>query len=436
MTEETQDRLQQGIELMAARHYEMARDVFISVLDVDRGNYEAHFNLANAYVNLGEVDEGVEEFKKALLARGDSQEALYGLACALFLAGRNAEAVREFNRCEERGYVTTEMYQILQTIFVEAKDYVQAVRYANKAIQLDPLDVQLYLDKAQILLLRGQPREAVSCLREAEELLPDSAEPYIVEAQILVQSSDGEEALSTIGRALERFPEDPTLHLVKARVLNELDRYVEALPVLARVEELANGLDAQDSLLHDTAFQRAIALAGSKDLDGSIAALERAAELGSAADETMFLLITECGGTRRFEEAERYADRVLTGELDVDARTKAAATYWKAASMKALGRTDEAKAAFREAVGVLRRITISNPGLVDVYAYRLMCHKELREFDKALDLVDHIIGLAPDNAAGYAFKADILEERGDKHEARRLREKAASLAPQVNVGRR
>lgn len=432
MTEEIQDRIQQGIELMAAQRYEAARDAFIGVLKLDKGNYEAHFNLANAYVNLGEVDAGVDEFKKALLAREGSDEALYGLACALFLGGHNAEAVREFNRCEQRGRATTEMYQILQAIFVDAGDYVQAVRYANKAIQLEPLNAQLYLDKAQILLLREQPREAVSCLREVEDLLPDSAEPYIVEAQILVQSKDGDAALASIDRAVGRFPDDPTLHLTRARVLNELERYVEALPELDRAEGLAGGSDA---LLHDIAFQRAIALAGSKDLDASIAELERAAELGDASDETLFLLITECGGTRRFEEAERYADRVLTGEQDVDARTRAAAVYWKAASMKELGREDEAQAAFREAVGVLRRITISNPGLVDGYAYRLMCHKELGEYDRALDLADHIIGLSPDNAAGYAFKADVLEAQGNGDEARTLREKAASLGPQVNTKR-
>ena len=46
MTEEIQDRIQQGIELMAAQRYEAARDAFIGVLKLDKGNYEAHFNLA------------------------------------------------------------------------------------------------------------------------------------------------------------------------------------------------------------------------------------------------------------------------------------------------------------------------------------------------------------------------------------------------------
>lgn len=426
MNEEVQDRIQQGIELMAAERYEDAAAAFEGALDLDRGSYEANFNLGNARVNLGQIDRGIDCFRKALLARPDSGEARYSLACAQFLAGRNVEAVKEFNRCEEAGFAPVEMYQILETIFADANDPVQAIRCANKAIALEPLNPSHYIDKAQLYLLRDQTHEAIACLREVEDLLPDVAEPYIVESQIYLGSGETDAALASVDRALAHFPEDPGLQLAKGRVLNEAGRFSDAVETLARARELVGDDEAR---LHPILIQQAVALAGAEDLDGSVAALERAVASGDASDEAMFMLITECAALKRFDEVGRQADRVISGEVDADARTRAVAIYWKAASLSELGHEDEARAAFKEAVGALRRITIAHPGLIEVYAYRLLCHKELGEFDKALELADHIIRLAPDDATGYAFKYEVLAAAGRDDEAAQMRARALELKP-------
>lgn len=424
MNEEIQDKIKQGDELMAVGNYEAARAVFEGVLAVDKGNFDAHYDLGNACVNLGSFNEGIESFRRALLVRPDSGEARYSLACALFLSDRYAEAVREFNRCEERGFTPVEMYQILETIFVSSDDPVQAIRCANKAIALEPLNPRHYVDKAQLYVLRGQLDEAVGCLREVEGLLPDAAEPYIVESQILLRSGDRDAAIAALDRALARFPEDATLLLAKGRTLNVSERYAEAKGVLDQARVHAGG---NETLLASIDFQEGLASAGLGDLDSSIAALERAVAVDPSADEVMLTLITECAAARRFEDCERFCDQVISGGLDVDEHTTAAAVYWKAATMKELGRTDEALAAFREAAGTLRRITIEHPGLVEGYAYRLMCHKELGEHDKALELADHIIQLDPDNPAGYAFKAEALSASGDDEGAATFRAKTREL---------
>lgn len=429
MNEEIQDKIRQGDELMAVGRYEEARAVFERVLEADKGNFDAHYDLGNAYVNLGRFDEGIQSFKRALLVRPDSDEARYSLACALFLSDHPAEAVREFNRCEERGFTPVEMYQILETIFVSADDPVQAIRCVNKAIALEPLNARHYVDKAQLYVLRGQVDEAVGCLREVEGLLPDAAEPYIVESQIYLRSGERDAAIAALDRALGRFPEDPTLLLAKGRALNECERYEEALRALGLAREHAGDNEA---LLRSLDFQEGLAQAGRGDLDASIAALERAVDSDPSADEALLTLITECAAARRFEECERFCDRVISGELDVDEHTTAAAVYWKAASMRELGE-DGAQAALKEATGTLRRITIEHPGLVEGYAYRLMCHKELGEYEKALELADHIIQLDPDNPAGYAFKAEVLSASGDAEGAATLRARALELKPDFKL---
>ena len=61
--------------------------------------------------------------------------------------------------------------------------------------------------------------------------------------------------------------------------------------------------------------------------------------------------------------------------------------------------------------------------------YRAMCHKELGEFDEALSLVDHLLALSPDDAVGYAFKADIYKAMGDDAREREMRDKVLAVDP-------
>lgn len=428
MNQDVQDLIQQGVELMAAERFEAAKELFERVLEMDKKNYDAYVHLGNACVNLEMLPNGIAAFKKAELLCPDSTEVLYSLGCAFFLEGDYLEAIKKFNQCEEKGFRSVEMYGVMEIIFLDSKDYVQALRCANRAIRLEPLNPQPYLDKAQLYLLQDKPKEAIGCLRDIEELLPDAAEPYLLESQIFLRLEEHEQALEAVDRAVARFPCDPSMLLAKARTLNSMERYKEAGTLLKTARELALG---DTALLRDIAVQESVSYAGMQDIGASIASLE-----GVVADttsdrvdeEALFLLANECYAMKQYEKAEKYAKQ-LADAPDADPRFRAAGIFWSASSLKELGRSEEAAQSFRAAVGTLRQINIGNPGLLEVYLYRAMSHKELGEYEKALDLVDHIINLTPDDAVGYAFKADILAAKGDEKKAEELRAKALSLDP-------
>lgn len=426
MNEEIQDLLSRGIDLMGMQRYEDAVELYKGVLAVDKSNYEAYLNLGNAYMNLGRFDDGAGAFKKALLADPESDEARYSLGCAYFVAGRNPEAVKEFNRCEARGFAPLEMYEILETIFVDSDDPVQAIRYANKAIQANPLMPDHYINKAQFYLLLEKPKEAAAVLREVQGLLPDAAEPYVVEAQIHTQTGDFDQAVAVCDRALDRFPEDPSLLLVKGTVLNQMDKYDEGIAVLARAAELAG---SGSPLLGDIDAALGAAYAAAQDFEKSVECLRRAAfSQGDKHDEACFMLLTELAALEDYGQVAPYADEVLKLE-GVSPRSRAAAVFWRAYAAKRLGK-DEANGLLKDAAGELRRITIGNPGLIEAYCYRLQCHKELGEYDRALDLAEHLIHLAPQDASGYAFKSDVLAAQGDRKAAAEFRKKALAIDPE------
>ena len=429
MNGDVQDLIAQAIELMAAERYEPAKGVCEQAIALDAKNFDAYMHLGNACVNLEDFAGGIAAFKKALLVQADSAAARYSLGCTLFLDGQGPEALKQFNVCEKAGAASAEMYGIMELIFLDAKDYVQAIRCANRAIQLEPLNPQHYMDKAQLFLLDGKTCEAVNCLHEVEDLLPDAGEPYILEARLLTQGDEHNAALAAIDRAVARFPLDAAVLLERVRVLNAKGDYREAAALAPRVRELA-GDDA--ALRRELAMQEGIAQAGCEDIEASITALEGATGGDEQNAEALFLLVNECYATGRYEQAESYGAQLAALE-GIELRYKAAGVFYNAASIDKLGREEEAAAAYKAATRSLRQASIGQAGMLEVYAYRAMCHKALGEYEKALSLCDHLVNMAPDNPSGYAFKADVCEAMGEHEQAEELRAKVRDIDPNFNL---
>lgn len=425
---EVGDLLTQCVECMSAGKHAAAEKVAREVLALDKKNLDAYLHLGNALVCQNKVDEGIEALKKALVVDPESFDARYGLASAYFLSSDYVEAVKQLNKLEEQR-PTLAIYAMLEAIFIDTGDYIQALRYANKAVELEPLNASPYLDKTQILLLLEKPREAAACLQDVRGLLPDAGEVYLMESRVYEQMGESRKALEILDVAVERFGSDPVMLLAKGRLLNDMEKPADALEVLEKARSLA-GDDAD--FLREVSVQVSIARAGLEDADGSLKELEDLAASGNADDQSMFLLINGCYVLERYEDVVRYCDELLALE-DAAPRFVAAAIYWKASSLKDLGRKAEAEAAFRQAVFDLRSITIENPGILEAYLYRAMSHKELGQFDEALHLVDHLITVAPGDASGYAFKYDILMAKGDAAEAERARQKVLEIDPSYQL---
>jgi tetratricopeptide (TPR) repeat protein len=263
-------------------------------------------------------------------------------------------------------------------------------------------------------------------LREAEELLPDVADTYIVEAELFANMGEGDNAVKTMNRAIERFPEDPSLYVVLARILNTSEKYTEALSAIKKANEIAGrDLSVEN---REAALQLGITYAGLRDIDKSIAALQAACAKNPDDNDLAYLLMSECYSEKRYVEARSVAKDILAKD-DVLPRYRAAALYNEVICDKALGEGEDIEARLNELTKILRKITIADPGLMDVYVYRLLVYKELGWFDKANEMADHLIGVAPKNATGYAFKADIAAAQGDEASANVCKQKVLEIDP-------
>ena len=84
----------------------------------------------------------------------------------------------------------------------------------------------------------------------------------------------------------------------------------------------------------------------------------------------------------------------------------------------------------------MRKATINDPSFYEGYLYRLLSHVKIKEYDKALDLAEYIENLYPEKADAHAFRYFIFKEMGNSEEAKKERDLAKSMNPNLDIQQR
>ena len=131
----------------------------------------------------------------------------------------------------------------------------------------------------------------------------------------------------------------------------------------------------------------------------------------------------------KYEDALRIAIELI--DNDAEDMYYYAALYYRPFCLKELGKKDEALVMYKEANSIFRMATIENPAAVDIYLYRVMCFKDMEEYDKAIELIDFIYDIAGDLAELHTLKADIYKAQGKDSLAKEEMEKAFEIKPEL-----
>ena len=84
----------------------------------------------------------------------------------------------------------------------------------------------------------------------------------------------------------------------------------------------------------------------------------------------------------------------------------------------------------------IRDSTLSDPSALDLYLYRAMCLKELKDYEGAIKLLDFVEGLNNQIAEVYMLRADIYGSQGNKALAEQELAQACKLKPRLGVNER
>ncbi|MBE6901019.1 MAG: tetratricopeptide repeat protein [Ruminococcaceae bacterium] len=426
---DVQEYMMQGKVLSGQGRYEEALGYYEKAEKLDRMNIEVYLSKGVAYANLERYDEAQKQFENALKVDRTSGLAYYHLGCIALLKGDIAGGFENFNKAVSNGYDDAQVYFSLGLLHEENGEFDLAIRNYSKAISRDAMRADVRIRKARLLIKGNHIPEALQALDETILTNPDLFEGYHLKFMLLLENNQLDKAEETLNAGLALFPKDPGFLFDKSGLLiarGKIDEAVALLDVMEKEEGI------EEDTLRRVYMERARISAERDDVDSAITALDKAKAISEKAGEfdedVIFLLINCHVAKREYEKVLEYSQQLL--EKGVDTHNKETARYFEPLALKMLGRTDEAVPKYNEAIREYRKQSLEAPGHLDAYLLRIMCLRDLEQYDKALELIEYVVALLPDRAEPRMLRTSILESLGRNEEAQEEAKKVAEMLPE------
>jgi tetratricopeptide (TPR) repeat protein len=337
-------------------------------------------------------EQAVELYDEALKLRPDFPEVEFQKAGALVALGRAAEAERSYRRAME----------------------------LRPTWALPPAALGLLLARTP-----GREREAEAPLRRALELDPKNLTATVALAELRTRSGDAAESLALWRRAAELKPDDATLWVERGRAERAAKDAPAALQSFARALEL----DASNA---DARLARADIYLESGDKERALADV-RALEARAKSDWKLAVAVANRYGLAGMrDEAKRIYDSLPEEAKNSDEGKRLSAALSDArcedtpesrASLERLIAADAKNAPALACLGSLlrtsdpqrslelfQRANQLDPRNADYAVGYGAALVQLRQFERAASVLQHVVELAPDHYEAHANLAAALYE--------------------------
>ncbi|MBU3102396.1 MULTISPECIES: tetratricopeptide repeat protein [Clostridium] len=255
-------------------------------------------------------------------------------------------------------------------------------------------------------------QEALQTLDNMIEFNPEIFEGHHYKILVNIELENYLEAEKTLIKAMGLFPDDDGFILDKIMLLEKQGKYDEALDL---IDIRYNNSENKTVLL-----EKAKILLAKDRIDDSVLLFEKVKDAEENFDEeTRVYLINIYINTDKVSKALDYSKEIIAnGE---ESSFYFASVYYKALCLGKLGKVVEAKAAYEEAIKIFRFASSANPGMLDIIMYRALCYKELKNYDKAFEMVNYLLAIDEDIAEAYLIRSELYKvlNENDKAEADR-----------------
>lgn len=423
-----QEYLQQAKILVGQKKYDGALSLLDKAENADKLNKEVYLTEGIAYANMSDYERAKESFQKVLKINKNEGVAYFHLGNIELLNGNKSAGLEYYNNAVAYGFDDAQLYFSMGLMYEEDNNDDLAIRNYSKAIQKDPMRADIRIRKVRLFIKNNHLQEALQALDELILSNPDVFEGYHIKFLVLTSLNRLDEAEQTIEKAMELFPSDTGFALDKASLLTSKKDWKGALAWLNKIEST---MEVDDDSAHSIAMERARIYALQADMENTVSSLEKAKQVFSSMNpprfdaEAVYLLMNCYLNMEQYERVISAAKELKSGKDD--SYYVLAAYYYEPYALKKLGQTQEADKLFKDAVSFLRNASLQNPSSIDSYAFRIMCLKELKELEKALELADYLVMVREDLAESHTLRAAILTDLGREAEAKEERAKAVSI---------
>ena len=334
------DAYARAVELETAGNYPAALSLLWVAAGEAPNNPEIQNRLGEALERIGALDAAIDAYERALGNRPDFTRAANNLVLALAMAGRGAEAADRARRRVLAAPHDPEVHFTLGLALSE-QNVDEAIRTFRQVIAMHPGHALAHYNLGLVLKRVDRASEAVGSLLRANDIEP-RAETFFALGTIHFQQGDFERALAALKAAVGRDARHVEAWIALGAVFKARGEMPLAVDALRRALAVR-----PDSWSARSTLATVLRLAGEEEAARQEAAeAERRRTLGQLEREAA--VITAVGIARLAAGDTPAAAEQFQRAVGVHG-SYAPAHYQLGRTLRALGRLDEARAAFARA---------------------------------------------------------------------------------------
>jgi tetratricopeptide (TPR) repeat protein len=251
-----------------------SKTLWTQVLVCTPRNSVAHYCLALAFFDRGELDEAIMHYRKSLEIQPNYPPAWCNLGVALFQKGEKAQAVAQYRRALELEPDYSEAHGNLGVALFDKGEKEQAIAQYRKALELEPQNAEAHGNLGVALFDKGEREEAIAQYLKALEINPLYVKAEYNLGNALATEGHIEEAMAHFRKALEIKPRYAYAHFGLGNALCAKEQWEEAIVQYSAALEIKHDfVEARNSL--------GKALLRKGDFDAAMACFQKDTALGA-----------------------------------------------------------------------------------------------------------------------------------------------------------
>lgn len=224
---------------LATEQFEVAKQHFSRVLELNADSYEAKLGLAASQRGLGDNAKALATIDGLIAQNSGIPDAYVERGLILLGLGREKESDEAFNKARSTGANPVEISKRKAQFYIDKKSFAKAEAVFQESIRNGAADPYIYTRLSEVLQSQNKFDQAEKSLREGVKKFPDSAYIHLRLGSFLASLRRYNEALVPLEQALKLSPNAPDVMQIYSLTLAKAGKKKEAVDVAAKLYNLA-----------------------------------------------------------------------------------------------------------------------------------------------------------------------------------------------------
>lgn len=204
-----------------------------------------YYNLGNAYSDIGNKLEAINQYQKAIKINPRIALVYYNLGNVYSDIGNKLEAIKQYQKAIELNPNYADAYNNLCNTCIDINKNKEAIQLCKKAIQLNPAMAKAYYNLGNAYANIGKKEEAIEANQKAIEIDQNYVEAYNNLAAMYAEIGKIDEAIELWNKIVQPNPDFAIAHLNLAVFYFYKKQYDLAIKHCDKTVELGYPVDAK-----------------------------------------------------------------------------------------------------------------------------------------------------------------------------------------------